>query len=234
MVSKLKKEETVKELKDKFEKSNAVYTTDNLGLSVGEITELRNKLREVEAEYKIAKNTLIEISAKDTVFADLTKELEGPTALLMCYGDSTAPAGIVNKFIKTTEEKAKFKAGVLDGELLDEVKVKEVASLPSKEVLLSQIAGLLVAAPVGIAYVLSELGEKGEGTLKDFAVDAEKPAEAPEAKTEEKAEETPAAEAKEEAAPVKEESSEEAKAEEKAEAKTEEVEEKKEEGKDNE
>lgn len=192
MVTKLQKEETVTELKDKFSKACAVYSTEQSGLSVAEITDLRGKLREVESEYKIAKNTLMSIAAKGTDFEPITEGLAGPTALLFCYGDATAPAGVLKKFTKDVPDKIEFKAGILDGELLDKDRTIAVAGLPSKEVLYSQVAGLLVGSLSGMAYILQELGNKDDKDkqLKDFAADAPAPEAKEEPKDEPKAEES--------------------------------------------
>lgn len=176
MVTKLQKEDTINELKDKLSKATALYTTEQLGLTVSQITDLRTKLRAQNAEYKIAKNTLIGIAAKGTDYEKLAEDLTGPTALLICYEDGTAPAGTVKKFSGEASDKVEFKGAVLEGELLDKEGAIQVAGLPSKEVLLSQIAGMLVGPPSSIAYILQELGDKDEQDklLKDFMSGASK------------------------------------------------------------
>ncbi len=204
MVTKAKKFEVVEELKDKLSRSTAVYTTEQSGLSDVQLKDLRKQLREVESEIKIAKNTLMGIAAKGTDYEELAKDLVGPTALLFCYGDTTAPAGKVKTFSKEADDKIKFKGAVLDGELLDAEKATTIASLPSKDVLLSQIAGMLTSSATSIAYILQELGEKDDKDklLKDFIAGegeekAEAAAEQPaEAKAEEAAKVDAAAESK--------------------------------------
>lgn len=198
MVTKLDKEETIKELEEKFSKAEAAYAVDQERITGKENTEFRKELLKLDAEYKVAKNTLFKISAKGTQFEPLVESLNGPTALLFCYGDTTAPAGFIKKYSKSKEDKIKFKASFMDGELLDEKETLEVAGLPSKEVLLSQIAGQLVSPLSGIAYIFQELGNKdGEDKkLKEFFVDSPATEEAP--KEEEKAEAAPAEEAKSE------------------------------------
>lgn len=185
MVTKLQKEQTVQELKQKFEKASAVYTADQIGLSVEQITNLRGALREVDAEFKIAKNTLIGVAAKGTQFEELTAGMTGPSALLFCYDESIAPAGKLKTFSKENDDKIQFKGGILDGELLDAEKVSAVANLPSKETLLSQIAGMLVASPSSIAYIVKELSEKeGEDKLLSEFVVVSDEAESTESKDE--------------------------------------------------
>jgi large subunit ribosomal protein L10 len=174
MVTKAIKEKTVEELKDKFSRAKSVFSAKQLGLSVAEITKLRQEIRPLQAEFKIAKNTLFRKAAEGTDFAGLTDGLKGPTAFLFCYDDMIAPAGKVSKFSKENKEKVSFDGAFLDGELLDGEKASKVANLPSKEVLLAQIAGMLVQNTQSIAYILSQLGEKEEKEklLKEFIVAA--------------------------------------------------------------
>lgn len=172
MVTKSTKEKTVEELKDKFSRAKSVYTTQQLGLSVAQITSLRKDIRPLTAEFKIAKNTLFRIAAAGTQFEELVKELEGPSAVVFCYEDTIAPLGKVKKFSEGNKDVVTIKGGVLEGELLDQAKATSVAKLPSKDVLLSQIAGMLVQNTQSIAYILSELGKKEDQAklLRDFIV----------------------------------------------------------------
>lgn len=174
MVTKAKKEKTVDELKKKFSEAKSVFSTKQLGLTVEEITNLRNEIRDLNAEFKIAKNTLFKKAAEGTDYALLTEDLKGTTAFLFCYEDLVGPAGKVSKFSKDNKDKVTIEAAFLDGEFLDSEKASKVANLPSKEVLLSQIAGMLVQNTQSIAYILSQLGEKEEKEklLKEFIVAA--------------------------------------------------------------
>lgn len=170
MVTKATKEETVKELKEKFSRATAVYTTNQNGLTVEEISSLRNEIRSLEAEFKIAKNTLINVAAKETDYSGLTENLSGTTALLLCYGDNVSPAGKLKKFSKDNNDKIDFKGAFVDGSLLDAAGALKIADLPPKDFILAQIAGMLVQPASSIAYILKELGEKEEKDklLKDF------------------------------------------------------------------
>jgi large subunit ribosomal protein L10 len=170
MVTKATKEKTVAELKEKFARATAVYTTDQKGLTVSEISQLRNDIRSLNAEYKLAKNTLIRVAARDTEFESLTGELSGTTAILFCYGDNISPASKLKKFSSSTQDKVSFKGAFLDGSTLDAVSALKIADLPPKEVILAQIAGMLVQPAVSIAYILKELGEKADKgkLLKEF------------------------------------------------------------------
>lgn len=150
------KKEVVKDLKEKLSKSGLTVITDHRGFTVAEITNLRKRLIKNDAEYKIAKNTLIKIAIKDTNLTELEKFLEGPTAVLLSYGEPIESAKTLVEFIKEVE-KGDIKVGYLDGKCLSKDEVKTFASLPSKEVLLSQIAGLLVANTQGIAGIFESL-----------------------------------------------------------------------------
>jgi large subunit ribosomal protein L10 len=199
MVTKNDKERIVDELKDKFSRAKSVFSTKQLGLTVAEITNLRNSIRDLNAEFKIAKNTLFKKAAEGTEFAPATEELKGTTAFLFCYEDPIAPAGQVKKFSKENAEKVSFENGVLEGEFLDTEKAIKVASLPSKDTLLSQIAGMLVQNTVSIAYIMGQLGEKEEKekALREFIVAETSNVETASSVDEAKAkEETSAAEAK--------------------------------------
>lgn len=150
------KKEVVAGLKEKFAKTALAVITDYRSLTVAEITDLRRRLIKNNAEYKIAKNTLIKLAIKDSNLIELEKLLEGPTALLLGYGDPSECAKTYVEFIKEIE-KGDIRGGFLDGKFLSKEEVKTFANLPSKEVLLGQIAGLLVANTSGIAGIFESL-----------------------------------------------------------------------------
>lgn len=184
MVTKNQKEEVVQELKDKFSRAKSVFTTKQLGLSVEQITNLRNEIREIGGEFKIAKNTLFKVAAKGTEFEPLCEDLTGPTAFLFCYDDLVAPAGKVKNYSKDElGEKVTLETAFIDGQFLDNEQAAKIVNLPPKEVLLAQIAGLIVQpqsqvagmltqSASEVASLLQQLAEKGdkEKPLKDFIV----------------------------------------------------------------
>ena len=150
------KKEVVASFKELFSKSTFTIATDYRGFTVTEITDLRKRLRKNNADYKIAKNTLIKLAAKETNLAELEQFLEGPTAVLFSYGDPTACAKIFVEFIKEIE-KGQIKGGVFEGKLISKDEIKIFASLPSKEILLGQIAGLLTANTASIVGIFESL-----------------------------------------------------------------------------
>lgn len=156
MSKKEAKEQIVSNLKEKLEKSQIAVVTDYKGFSVSEITDLRKRLREKEAEFKISKNTLTKLAIRDTNLTELEKLLEGPTALLLGYGDPTASAKTLVEFIKEVE-KGDVRGAIFEGKLLSGKEIKAIAKLPSREVLLGQIAGLLVGNARDIACIFDSL-----------------------------------------------------------------------------
>ena len=169
MATKAKKNEIVAELEALFEKSNVAIVADLTGFSVGDITKLRRKLDKDNAQCKIAKNTLISIASAKGVFAPLGELAKGPTALILGMDDPAAPAKTTLEFLKAAK-KGELKGGVLEGKLLTAKQLKEVADLPSKEVLLAGIAGALNSGAQGVVSILNNI-------ICDIAILVEKVAE---------------------------------------------------------
>ena len=153
LMARPEKEAAVLELKDKFNRAQAVILTDYRGLTVAEITELRRKLREANLEYRVAKNTLTRLAASEILGEQLDPYLVGPTAMAFAYEDPVAPAKLLTEFTKTYKT-LKLKGGVLDGKVIDADGVKELAELPPYEVLIAQLLGVLVGPIRGLATVL--------------------------------------------------------------------------------
>jgi large subunit ribosomal protein L10 len=148
------KEALVSDLKQKFEASKTVVLADYRGLNVAEVTELRKKMREAGIDYKVIKNTMTSRAAKAADIEGLDQYLAGPIALAFSSNDYAAPAKILAEFAKT-HKNLELKAGVLDGKVIDLESVKNLAELPSREVLLGKVAGLLQAPVRGLVTVLA-------------------------------------------------------------------------------
>ena len=111
------KEQKVAEIKEKLEKSQAVILSSYQGLTVEEDTQLRKTLREAGVEYRVYKNTLVTLAARELgMDAGIEKYLEGPVSIAFGYDDATAPARILNDFAKD-HNKLELKAGIVEGEL---------------------------------------------------------------------------------------------------------------------
>ena len=139
---------------EKLTKAQSVVLVDFRGLTVQEATELRKKLREAGVELKVTKNTLTRLAAEKADLKDLHAYLEGPTALAFGYEDPVSPAKILSDFAKD-HKKLELKGGVLEGRVIDQAMVTALAELPTREVLLGQLVGLMQAPIRNLAYVLS-------------------------------------------------------------------------------
>ncbi|MDI6703479.1 MAG: 50S ribosomal protein L10 [bacterium] len=153
------KELKVKKLRDRFQLSRCAILTDFCGLSVREIGELRQRLREEGIDYKVVKNTLTYLAVKDTEFEGLSHYLFGPTAIAFSSKEEVLPAKILVRFSKEYK-KPQIKGGVLNKEVIDKNRVMELANLPEREVLLSKLL-IGMQAPLRIfVYNLNGLLQK--------------------------------------------------------------------------
>ena len=148
------KEAIVSEVYEKLAKAQSVVLVDFRGLTVQEVTELRKKLRAAEVELRVVKNTLTRFAAEKAGLGDLVSYLEGPTAIAFGYKDPVSPAKILSEFAKDHKQ-LELKGGVLEGKVIDRAMVEALAKVPSREVLLGQLAGLLQAPVRNLVNVLS-------------------------------------------------------------------------------
>ena len=182
------KQPIVQEISETIKDAQAVVVVDYRGLTVAEDTQLRKQLREAGVTYKVYKNTLVSRAVEGTAFESLRDVLEGPSAFAVSTTDATAPARILAEFAKKAP-KLELKAGVVDGTYYDTEGIKTIATIPSKEVLLSKLLGSLQSPVTNLARVLNQIAEKGGAA--DAAVEAAPAEEVAEAPAEEAAE-TPA------------------------------------------
>ncbi|MBX7481558.1 50S ribosomal protein L10 [Qipengyuania qiaonensis] len=147
------KADAVAQLSEVFAQSGVVVVTRNLGLTVDQSTELRTKMREAGASYKVAKNRLAKLALKDTDYAGLDEYLSGPTALGYSE-DPVAAAKAVVEFAKTTD-KIEIVGGSMGATKLDEAGVKALASMPSLDELRAKIVGLVNAPATKVAQVVN-------------------------------------------------------------------------------
>ena len=155
------KKPVVEEISELLNGAATAVVVDYRGLTVAEDTELRKQLREAGVVYKVYKNTMINFAVKDTEFADLAQHLEGPTAIAVCKDDATAAARVLAKFAKTAEA-LEIKGGVVDGVYYDAAGIGQIASIPSREVLLSKLLGSMQSPVTNFARVIKQIAEKNE------------------------------------------------------------------------
>lgn len=156
------KQDNVLEIVDKIERAQSIILVDYRGLSVEEVTDLRNQYRAQGVDYKVYKNTMMRRAFKECGLEDFNEHLVGPNAVAFGFDDPVQVAKISDEFAKKNN-KLEIKAGVIDGKIatLDEIKV--LASLPSREVLIAKMLGSLNAPIQGFSNVLN-------GTLKGLVV----------------------------------------------------------------
>jgi len=145
------KTEAVAELNRTFNEVGVVVVTRNLGMTVKQSTDLRNKMREAGASYKVAKNRLAKIAAEGTDYSVIADLLAGPTALATST-DPVAAAKVVSEFAKTND-KLEIVGGAMGKQLLDADGVKALAALPSLDELRGKIVGLIAAPATKLATV---------------------------------------------------------------------------------
>ncbi len=137
--------------------STTVIATDFRGLTVKQLGELRDKLREADTEYTVVKNTLARRAANETGREGLLPYLDGPTGLLWVNGDPAVAAKALDGFASEHSEAMTVKGGLLDGADLQAADVTRLAKLPSREVLLAQLAGGIASPLTGLAGGLNNL-----------------------------------------------------------------------------
>jgi large subunit ribosomal protein L10 len=137
----------IAEIANHIDESEAIFAVDYRGITVEQIAELRTKLREADATFKVVKNSLTERAA-DQVGAEVLKDyLSGPTALTFVRGDIAVAAKAVADYARATQL-LPFKGGLMDGDQLDVDQIRSLSRLPSRQVLYGQLVGV-VASPVG-------------------------------------------------------------------------------------
>ena len=144
----------VEELSGKFAKAKIAIVADYKGLTVPVLQELRHNLRRNDAEFRVAKNTLLIRAVEDTEFQGLQEHFVGATAVTVSYGDPVTPAKILADFCKDHPE-LKIRSALLGGKLLSADDITALSKLPSKEVLLGQMLSVMNALPTGLVQVLS-------------------------------------------------------------------------------
>jgi len=145
------KADSVAQLNAVFNEAGVVVVTRNLGLSVAQSTQLRSKMREVGASYKVAKNRLAKLAIKDTAYAGIENYLSGPTALATSV-DPVAAAKAAVDFAKANP-KLEIVGGSMGGTVLDEAGIKALASMPSLDELRAKLIGLVQAPATKVAQL---------------------------------------------------------------------------------
>jgi len=155
------KQPIVDEISGYLNDAQGVVLVDYRGLTVEQDTQLRKQLREAGVVYKVYKNTLVKRAIAGTDFEPMADLLEGPTAIAISAKDATAPARILANFAKTAD-KLELKCGVVEGTYYDAKGIQTIASIPSREELLSKLLGSMQSPITNFARVIKQIAEKNE------------------------------------------------------------------------
>lgn len=143
------KQVIIDEIKEKLDGAQSAVVIDYMGTTVAQADAMRKKLREANVDYTVYKNTLIKRAIEGTEFAPLADVLDGPSAIAISKEDATAPARVLKEVIDEFK-KMEFKAGVVEGNFFDQNGIKEIASIPSRDVLIAKFMGS-IQSPVSKA-----------------------------------------------------------------------------------
>ncbi len=158
------KKVVVEEIKNKISASKSVVLATYDRLTVAEVTELRNRIRNVNGEYKVYKNTLVRKAFSELGIEGFDNDLNGATAFIFCP-DETSGCSVLAKAVKdmpALETKIVPKSAYVAGAYVDAEGIKKLAAIPSREVLLAKVLGCLQSPIVNFAYVLSAIAKSKE------------------------------------------------------------------------
>lgn len=169
----------VEELASRFDETTAIFAVEYRGISVPQAAELRNKLRESDASFKVVKNRLAKLAAEKSGTQGLDDLLKGPIALTLIRGDAVTAAKTISTFSKE-HEVLEYKGGIMDGEALSPDAFLVIARLPGVEVLHGQLVGI-IASPLtglvaGLGNLISGLGRQLAQIAEQGLVTGEAPA----------------------------------------------------------
>jgi large subunit ribosomal protein L10 len=216
MKTRERKQEDLNALTEELGNSKSAMIVGFNKLTVNKDQEFRNQLREAGAKYQVVKNTIARLAVKGTPYEDASEYFKGVTGIVWTENDPVVLSKTISKFIKDNADFYTLKAGIVDGRVVSQKQVEAIASLPSKEELISKllfvinaqaqrIVTVINAVPRNLAVVIKQIGDQKPETTAAPSAEApaaEAKADEPQAEEEVKAEETPAAEAVETAEPA--------------------------------
>lgn len=148
------KQQVVQEIEEKLKSASLVVFSDYRGLNVQEMTELREKLRISGVEIKVLKNTMTRFALRNAGYEEVADQLDGPNIVLFSNEDVVSPAKVLFDFVRP-HPKLEIKFGLLEGQMVSAVKIKALADLPPREVLVAQVLGTMQAPISSFVRVLN-------------------------------------------------------------------------------
>ena len=164
-MNRTEKEQTISSLQKQIEQYRGAVLANFRGLTVEQINQIRQRLREEKVSFHVVKNTLMKLASKGTDFEKVNQYLEGPTAIAISYGNPVSLIKILLDFVKT-QPLLEIKVGLVEGELVAPGEMKALASMPSREVLLAQILGGIQMPAAQVGGVLHSLFQQVLGVLQ--------------------------------------------------------------------
>ena len=169
MKTREQKQKDLTALTEELQNSKSAMLVGFKGLTVGKDQEFRNQLRSTGAKYKVVKNTLARMAVKGTPYEDATEYFKGVTAIAWSDDDGVTLSKTVSKFVKENGEIYSFKAGIVDGKVVDFTQVQAIANLPSREELISKLLFLLNAPAQRLATVIKAVPQNLAVVVKQIA-----------------------------------------------------------------
>ena len=160
--------EEVKELSKTLSKATAIYFTEYHGLSVSDMTRLRSEFFKVEVDYRVAKNTLIKLAAKENEISGIDDLLKGSTAMAISYDEPVSPAKVIKEFNKENDLPT-VKGILFEGEFMPGDQFSRLADLPSKDELLGKFVGLLSSPMQKLVSTLNAPAQNLLGVLSNLS-----------------------------------------------------------------
>ena len=149
------KAEAIEELKQLMEDCSIAISTDYSGLNVSEISAFRTVLRENGVKFKVVKNTLLKIAADEKEWPEINELIDGRTGIAFGYGEEQVLAKVISDFIRDSGIDIELKAALIGNQSLDTSQIKQLASLPGKDELVSKLVGQLYGQLAGLVYTLN-------------------------------------------------------------------------------
>jgi large subunit ribosomal protein L10 len=169
------KETVITELKERIDRAPSLYLTDFTGLNVKAMTRLRRSLRQTGAEYVVVKNRLAQRAFKESEgLPDIGGRFAGATGVVFGFGDVVATAKALADFAKEHDQRPALKIGLMDRKILDAAQVARLASLPPREQLLAELAGVMQAPMSMLASALEAKVQEMAGLLDALRMELEK------------------------------------------------------------
>ncbi len=150
------KQAQVSELASKMKEAKLILLTEYRGINVADVTEMRSKLRKVNAQYSVIKNNITKRALAECKIEGLDEQLVGPVAVVISNEDYLEPSKIIYEFAKENEF-YKIKGGVIDGKVVSAEEIITLAKLPSRQTLIAQLAGALLGNISKLAVVLDQV-----------------------------------------------------------------------------